>query len=1177
MEMTNFTTPMQAVQTISMFSYLTTLSDFLVGKNLLNINNQYQPIPVVNSLYHYFLYNTGRKQKNVIEERKIRLARKLIRGTDLYGAKENEIPDPIFVDSLFRHIITTLVFEKYKNIYGFLVEIVRNSKDLEIKTINENIFTTLTEEIFLNENGEYSKLEIISIFKIQQDFIYPLFPKITTNINLLSIDYIYAQAGAMFHLSQNPSPLIVPTVYNHKDLINPSAKFNEFVTIAHAIEQLVIAGKLEIKVMAIFTLPSLFFYISTQKEVLKNVSTEKIMMNSTLGAEAYNMLFTYLNNKFEELKNAKKNDYRYQFYLARANFKNRTTLAREIIRSRCLLIKKEDLEDEVTNYKNNPDAYQCNTGIWTKKIQILADLNLLYQEEVNKITNKYFIYQKKSIIDAFGEDFIKSMNNQKVKIYRGLIDDYLEGYTVRQIQYVKKSDDFFKFYFPETNTTVFYALIRDDKKFTAIQQANDKISFTCNPSTNTSNTNDTVSVNSTPNKIVIPQCSVIQCTANDFRQKLGMPTTMIFPDYLMTSVEKEVQENFDDFIIKIAKERAGNFNKSLRNEGYDETKQEWWEDFGLSLIPFYTCVDGFQTNNDNELSSCLLDVVSMIPFIGDLELILEKFTTVTTRSLLSIAGTTFASFTLRESMRTTLEKIGEVIANEAVNFSELFTKETFKGFGISLFRYVDPGFELIYDIGRGGVRVMRNLITELRKYSLSFDSLRTMLRKCEEKILNTFTKINNKFSEMDVYVNSLSKKNSGYGYKYIEYTDERVLQIRQIEEEGNREMVVQLISGERNLCMALDMKKGKIRKKVLHVKNEHMENENSEFVINSFHDSEQCGKRIRRTPTEYLCMRNTLKDKREKIEKAALDYVREYGVLSEDVVLKELRKYVFPGTGEKQLQFVKDWREMIQNGHTGLPAWSKEYKIQDHNYFQHIIYSDSMDKKQTTYNEAYERLKSIYFQEYPATGTSVLLHTFEAQKAYESVTFEDFAAIHNYMGSGYSRMDENTIEARSMRAALYRLAIRQAEDPIKEFAKILYRGETRPQEVVDKLFQSGKELELNRFTSATTMRHIAYRFQYSSMENVKILYEMKFSEPYLRAKLEPMDRYNHERETVLLPGSKFLIDEVKIDKNNWKEMLVVKMTFLHDKFPKHKCYKKYMNELEKLKEKDATLLETHFR
>ncbi|XP_051154603.1 uncharacterized protein LOC127277486 [Leptopilina boulardi] len=1169
MEMSNLT-PIQAVQTISMFSYLTILSDFLVGKNLLNINNQYQPIPVVNGLYNYFLDNTGRKQKNFIEERKLRLARKLIKGTDLYGAKENEIPDPIFVDSLYRHIITTLVFEKYTNIYGFLVEIVRNSKDLEIKTIQNKILSTLTEETFLNENGEYSKLEMISIFKILQDFIYPLFPKITTNINLLSIDYIYAQAGLMFHLSQNPSPLIVPRVYNHKDLINPSVKFNEYVTIAHAIEQLVIAGKLENKVMAIFTLPSLFFYISTQKEVLKNVSTEKIMMNSTLGAEAYSMLFTYLNNKFTELENAKKNDYRYQFYLARANFKNRTTIAREIIRSRCLLITKEDLEDEVTKYKNNPDDYQCNTGIWMKRIESLVDLNHLYQEEVNKITNKYFEYQKKSIIDAFGEDFIKSMNNQKVKIYRGLIDDYLNGYTVEQKQFVKKSDDFFKFYFPETNITVFYAIIRDDKKFTAIQQATDKISFT-KSTTNTSNPNTTDSVNSTQNKIIISKGSIIQCTADDFRKKLEMSTTMIFPDYLMKKVEKEVEENFDDFINKIVEERAENFNKSLRNEGYDETKQEWWEDFGLSLIPFYTCVHGFKTNNNNDLSSCLLDAMSMIPFIGDLELILEKFTTATTRSLLSIAGTTFASFTLRESMRTTLEKISEITAVEAVKFTELFTKETFKDLGISILRVIDPGFELIYQIGRGGLRSLGNLITELGKYS-NFESLRTMIQKCEEKFLNTFIKLGDKFSEMDVYVNSLSKKNSGYGYRFIDSFDERDLQIRQIEEEENREMVVQLIDG--NLCMALDVKKGKIMKKVLHVKNEHIENENSEFGIKSFHDSENCGKRIRRTPTEHLCLRNTLKDKREEIEKAALDYVREYGVLNKDDVLTELRKYVFPGEGEKQLQFVKDWREMIQNGQKGLPEWSNEYKIQDHNYFQHIIYSEIMDKKKTSYNEAYERLKSIYSEKYPATGASILLHTFEAQKAYESVTFEDFAAIHNYMGSGYSRMEKDTIETRSMRAALYRLAIRQSEDPAKEFEKILYRGETRPQEVVDKLFREGNEIEFNRFTSATTEKKIAYRFQFSSMDNVKILYEMKFSQPYIRAKLESMDRFNHEKETVLLPGSKFHIDQVKSEKSYYKEIIVVKMTFLHDKFPKHECLKKYMNELQKLKEKDAILLES---
>ncbi|XP_051155635.1 uncharacterized protein LOC127278124 [Leptopilina boulardi] len=1148
METTNFMTPMNVVQTISMFSYLSTLSDFLLGKNLLNVTNQFQPIPVINGLYHYLNDNNGENQTIIIEQRKIQLARKLIEGSDLYGAKENEIPDAIFVDSLYKHIITTLVFEKYTNIYGFLVEIVRNSKNTEIKTIHDNILTTLTEETFLNENGKYSKLERLSIFEILKDFIHPLFLKVTSkNINLLSIDYIYAQAGLMFHLSGINLPLLKATEFNENEEINSTIQFNKYIILAHAVEQLVISKKLDKKVLRIFTLPALFYYTYNKKELLKNVNIGNIMNNSTTTIKAFNMLFTHINQTFVNLENAKKNDYRYQFYLARSNFKNRTTLAREIIRSNCSTVKKEDLEHEVLKYENNPDNYQCNTAAmkWKK----LKNLNRLYQEEINNITKKYLVYEKESIREAFGSDFIKSIDANKVIISKGLLTYVVDIRAAREFQWVKESDDLFRFEFIKNETSLYFAILRENNEIMVMQENG-----------------------ATSNCSTTPKNNVLHCNPAVFREKLEMSRHQDFRNNYFPQVKKQKDESFEKFLNQIAEEKANKFMQSITRLGYDQTRMEWWKDFGLSLLPFYTCYHGIKTENPEEENACLYDAIALFPLVGDLEFLLEKFITVTTRSLFSAAGTTFASLTLRTSWRTTLSEISTILSNEAIIFSESFTKETFKNLGLSLIRSIDPGFELIYDIGQEGLRSMRNLINELGKYSSSIESLNSMLLKYEETISNTFTKVSNKFSDKDVYVNSLSNKNSAYGYKYIQFSDNQVVQIRQIEEYENREMPVVLFPDKKNLYWVSDIEKGKIGENVLHVKNEHIQNKNPEFQILSFHDTRLCGSvRLRRSPT--TCIRTVLQKNREEVEREAMDFVRNHEEFSNVDVGAQLKKFVFPGNGEKQLEFVRDWRELIKEGKKNVPEWSKEYEIDNPNLFERLMYSDKMDEIVISAEEANSRINSVVSQDALMFLPPNILKNYISKRAFESLTLEDFAAITNFQTIGYTRIQSNTIEAKSMRAALYRLAIRQMENSVEEFSSILYRGEIRPQDVVDKLFRSdNKELKLTRFTSASTSKEIALGFQKSNADGVNILYEIKFSGPYPGAKLNMMGSFNHEMETVLLPNSKFNIDEVLPQRINNKEVLLVKLSFSHD-IPKHTQYKIIMNELKELNKRDATFME----
>ncbi|XP_051154597.1 uncharacterized protein LOC127277480 [Leptopilina boulardi] len=1246
MEAANFISPLQAVQTISIINYLNTLSDFLFASNFLNETNQYQPIPIVNALYNYIFDDYEEDRSNIIElnlltkekmipidynkynystinyhenrtkiinDRKIYLAQKLIEGTDLYGAEENEILDSIFVDALYKHIISTLVFEKFTNIYGFLVEIVRSSVDVKINTMYDKINSKLSEEIFLTENGREIKLEDLSVTKIVGEFIVPLLPKLKKEMNLTAVDYIYAAAGSGF-LNSDKEKILAAVDYKEIDDFTTNDQFINYVTTAHVIEQSVIGGKIDKSALGIFGLPALLYYVYKEKEMLRTQSTGQIINNSTLRIEAYRMLFSYLNKTFAQVEQARNNDYRYQFYAALSNFKNRTTLARENISSKCSTVKDEDLKQEVLKYKNNPDDYQCNNENGKK----LEDVNRLYQEQVNNIAGKYLTYEKESIREAFGTDFIRSVDANKVEISKGFITSTANFINYHVFQWVKASADLFQFKFMHSGTKMYFAVLREDNEIFLMQQndatwncskisrgassdtnsvdfagsalATNSADFSCSAtaadfasSTNSaasadfaSSTNSPASTGSVPN-------TVIHCNPNAFRKKLEMSKSEVFRSNNFPYVMKRKDEKFEVFLNRIAEERAKNFNKSLQQEGYDPTRKEWWKDFGLSLLPFYTCIHGIRTKNVEEaVIGCSLDALFALPLVEEIGYLAEKLTTTITRSIMSSTGTTFGSLTLKMTIRETLEKLGSVLVISAEELSTFFSRETFQNLGLSVLRYVDPGFELIYTIGKGGWRSIITTISTLKKYSPTFVSLEKTLAETEIKLSDSLLKVSN-LNEKEVYVNSLSvAKKSGYGYQFLRLPNKQV-QIRQIREYGDKIPVVVVHEPKTGeiTYRAINMDTGRIKPKVLHLQNQNLPKSALlvKIKINSFHDLQTCtNPRFKRSPTKLLCLRNILRNKRDAIETAAMNLLNQQTIsVKFDEIRSKLREFIFPDNGELHMKFITDWSDLIKSGRKSeLPTWSKKYELADPTLFEKLRYSDTVDKKEFKIHEASERLAEIFrLQE---RSSSIMTHQdfdfirqlFNEDKAYESVTLQDYFAIREYMGMGYKQIGYNTKTAKKMRGALYRLAIRQSDDPLEEFSKILYRGETRSPEIVEKLFLTGKnEIELNRFTSTSTNEEIARMFQFfGNSKHVNIFYEIKFNEPFFRAKVMNVVLNTGEAETILLPGSKFHIDDVNKVLMNGKEVFKVKMTFKHNALTKHEWYIRIMNELEKLKKND---------
>lgn len=58
-----------------------------------------------------------------------------------------------------------------------------------------------------------------------------------------------------------------------------------------------------------------------------------------------------------------------------------------------------------------------------------------------------------------------------------------------------------------------------------------------------------------------------------------------------------------------------------------------------------------------------------------------------------------------------------------------------------------------------------------------------------------------------------------------------------------------------------------------------------------------------------------------------------------------------------------------------------------------------------------------------------ILKDYNDQKAFFSLTFHDYYAVRNYATTGYKKISGDTNEAKWMKLAFYKIAVRQFDDP----------------------------------------------------------------------------------------------------------------------------------------------------
>ncbi|XP_051168227.1 uncharacterized protein LOC127286007 [Leptopilina boulardi] len=760
--------PLANTEFFSVINSIIILRGFLFNNTQWTIVGKIDAIPMINDLCE-FLDKNNEKEYNILA-----LGHKLLEETDFFGSKKNESLSLNFVNGMFDQIIANIVFSKFGNTFGYLASIVNSAIDLKYTSIKEEILKNLQRQKFLNDKGTFFTLTNITIARITDKIIFPLFPHSKMNMEIIHFEYLYAQAGWLLLRSAK------------RKIHNTS--FSKLITLAQNVEQGIIEGEIDPSALQIFQLPALLYYTYQKENGIKRKNLKSLMVSTNFWHRVYNQFFTDLNLTTEKMITFQERNPSYQFQMAFANFKNRTALADEILRKNCSNIT--DYEREINIYKNNPTDYYCN-------MQLQPNVNEIFFKQNRIIAEKYYNYEMYLIDRVFDEDLKNFIDQKNVTIKP--IEDFWNNQCFRCAILSGRpilSDGIDLFQISDGGEKkMIYALIRSTNGMKLVP-ATDMNSFLQNE----------IGLNT--------------------RAKLDVP----FMAEDMKSASED--DNFNTFATYIAKYREKKLLANLKSAGYEATTVENVANFFKHLIPFYSCADAINdsdTSTHAAVMACIFDSLVFLPGLGLGTSAGMKITSATMKSTALKLGAHMEALTLKEAFKAVM-KIGfRIIATDIIDsFSQIITKEFIQNFGITILRSLDPGIEFSYMLTKGGVKTLLK----------NWNSLKSQFSIKYVQNLKIVTKIKiGTYKGYDVHVQSINEKD-GFGLKTIDYhgrivelrrirgyTDEMPVVVISNGRKHNKYKIIDLETGklgnmewkEGDKCLISEVKPLRVRLKIIQV------------------------------------------------------------------------------------------------------------------------------------------------------------------------------------------------------------------------------------------------------------------------------------------------------------------------------------------------------------------------
>ncbi|XP_051171718.1 uncharacterized protein LOC127288358 [Leptopilina boulardi] len=1118
------TSPIAIVHLIPIFNYINLLSDFLFIEHKLELYNQYKQIPIINALYEYFEENHHNKTMQ------LKLIRYLLQGSDLYGEEDNENVDEIFVNTMFDYIISSLVFDKYGNIYGFLADTVRKVENLQLDYILKIVKEKLKNATFDNEYGPNSVLTELAVNRIYKDIILPMFPKPKINLSVLSLDYIFAQAGSTYfrlgtinnsYYSNDESKKFR---YSHENL------FDEYLIIGNVIWNLLQEKKIDSLSLRVFALPALLYYTTTEDK-LKNEVIRNIMFNPHHWEKAFFNFNNYVADAFEQIEIQLMNDYTYNIHLGFSNFQSRAVIAKSVKNSNCSSLSKQE-EIKISSSVQRINRIKCQTEFNQDYI------NDLYNDQVFTLGEIYGNYDLGITKQCFNESLIDDFHNVTIKLI--VTNTELVNNDFNNLQYL--SYDLLQFYYTYNKTSEYYALIRKNYTVTLIKEADDPELF---------------------QQLIGPSLEDII--------RFGKSIILKFAD--------EEANKFYEELMKYKKERFKTyltlFNYSLKNN-------KWWKEFGLSLVPFYPCLSKIANYYNDEENLCEKENVKFLNnFSDDISSHLTDFNT---QSLLSFFGTTIKTIFIKDVILEIVN--GLTVSNNSSELSIEHELNIIKFYEQVSLHLEEPKFVTI-SINQESIDLLTIIVHNLRKkinynfISVNYMISNIVLLKCS--IVNDIGRVGENRSR-NLFVNALNRK-TGFGYKFINIYDSVSTSLRtdfDLKEKIFVTLVFDFPENRKKYTKLNNVSFEVEPNYILYEINNQLTRKDARRRFNGIEINqvnEKCAH------NEYLEITNLSKDcpryllfiKHLLMKERAVQLLKNNVIIdeqhsaSEREIRNQLKKYIFPDDSTFLFIFVSKWIYYKRFDKFEESDWSRSCKIENPDLLNKLRYELVLDKIDLPIPVGRRRINLIYTYKDRCRieeGTSIdnVIRDFNDQKAGFSVTFEDYYALRNFVTSGYTRISGDTPEAKRMKLALYKLAIRQSDDLRHEFEGTLFLVESKPYDIINREIFVGNRLVFHKFTLTSTSEESAMRYLAKEAFGFRnILYEIKFTDPYFRANIKiKINDFDPERKVILLP-SEFKIKEIHIAKSeDMGHFLRVSLSVLYDNIGKHEHYKNIMREITKI-------------
>jgi hypothetical protein len=186
-------------------------------------------------------------------------------------------------------------------------------------------------------------------------------------------------------------------------------------------------------------------------------------------------------------------------------------------------------------------------------------------------------------------------------------------------------------------------------------------------------------------------------------------------DYTLTVAAKGIPlkhgaDRLDVLCKRICEHHRIQMEVALHEKGYEKTTKEKVSAFLWDLVPFYSCTTGIARGDANAVVPCVIDVVSLIPLLGQAVSMTSRFGVAASRAGL----TALRQAAAKAGLRGVIAQSGSILQRSSAAGIETLSAKAFKRLSSQTLRMLDPGIELIALTSRAALRRTSKLLNHLR-------------------------------------------------------------------------------------------------------------------------------------------------------------------------------------------------------------------------------------------------------------------------------------------------------------------------------------------------------------------------------------------------------------------------------------------------------------------------------